>query len=707
MRYGPSADAPTHLGSNQLGLPPDWLEEGDGELVTSAVRGGRNQGAPLSYSQKAASGSIYPREEHRRESTERSAGAMFPPEEAPYRRVHTERSVSDEPAHRRIPTERSYAPPAELPSAPVRRSSRDEKRRDEKRRDEKRREKSAAERPSSRDASSREKSVAAERSSNRAPSTREKSVAAERPSSREKSVAAERPSNRDPASREKSVAAERPSNREKSVAAARASSAPTPQAPAQQAQHVPQMPPGINAIDPLSVPVPPELGAPIYGWVRRLALQADLAGADRVLRDALLDLTSSLAVTIVYPGPDGLWSLGADDEIPRDAQPLIAVAQARRAVVSSHTAIIPCVTSSETVAVVTLTRNPRNPAYHPIEQIAMIALVREAAAILHHLAVAHLQKTAEINADKGGLYRGEALEAHRSRGAEGVPVQLTPAWVKRAYPFLVGALLIAVVVSIFIKVPTYSTGQAMVQLQGTTVSSPSSGTVAVIAAKPGDRVVKGQVLMKLTAVNEEAELRHAKAEEKNLLVQRLQDNADEAAQKNLANAMARTERAQAALDARVVRAPRDGVISDGRLDPGKLVQPGDHIMTIVDTNTEPEILAFLPGKDRPRLKIGQTLQIELLGEKKTRELATITSISNEIIGPQEAARFLGAGQADAMKLQGPGFVIVKAKLPGRTFQTEQRTLHYYHGMQAVSEVRITNKPFLVTLLPALEKYIPE
>lgn len=38
MRYGSAADAPTHLGSKDLGLPPEWLPEEAGEIVTSAKR---------------------------------------------------------------------------------------------------------------------------------------------------------------------------------------------------------------------------------------------------------------------------------------------------------------------------------------------------------------------------------------------------------------------------------------------------------------------------------------------------------------------------------------------------------------------------------------------------------------------------------------------------------------------------------------------
>jgi multidrug resistance efflux pump len=732
MRYGSSADAPTHLGSKDLGLPPEWLpEDGTPEIVTSAKRelGARaaleSPPTHLSFAHREPRSTPQPQRVVRPDaarpyveprSTPHVQERLYvEPRSTPqsHRAVQPDAPLFVEPprgGYPRVATERSESP-VSVPSVPVRRAA------------------VPTPAPASRDKSpSRDRSVAA-------PAPRDKSVAA--PAPRDESVAAPAPRDKSVAApREKSVAAPAPS-RDRSVAvpppaalpvatalpkrddksrSSRSSSSssssgqqPTPQAPAQQqrAGSQPQMPPGINAIDPLAVAVPPELGATIYGWVRRLALQADLAGADRVLRDALLDLTSSLSCSIVYPGQDGLWSLGADDEIPRDAQPLIAVATARRAVVSSHTAVIPIVTTSETVAVITLTRNPRNPAYHPVEQIAMIALARESASIMHHLAVAHIQRAKEINADKGGLYRGEALEAHRSRGNEGVPVNLTPAWVKRTYPILCLSLLIGVAISIFISVPTYSSGQGMVILQGTTVTAPAPGTVDQVYVQQGDSVKKGQILIRLHAANEEAELAQALTEYNNIQIQYLFDQTDEQMKKSLSTAYARVERLQAAVDTRVVRARKDGVVSDRRIQLGQALQAGDHILTLVDPGTEPEVVAFLPGKDRPRLRVGQQLQVELGGYKKIRELATITSIGNEIVGGNEAARFLGAQQQDTFKLQGGSFVIVKARLPSRTFKTEHRTFFYYHGMPAVTEVKIQSKPFLITLLPALEKYLPE
>lgn len=505
-----------------------------------------------------------------------------------------------------------------------------------------------------------------------------------------------------------SQSASRSKSRSKAVSRSKATPAPLPPPPAAPAPAPEAMavPPGMTAIDPLSVPVPPELGTTIYSWIRRLALQADLNGADRVLRDALLDITSSLSVSIVYPGQDGLWTLGADEEIPREAQPIIAVAQARKAIVTSHSALVPVVTTSETVAVVILTRNPRNPAYHPIETIAMIALARESAAIMHHLAITHLQRQSEIKADKGGLYRGEALEAHRTRGNEGSIAHLSPTWVRRTYPFLVVAMLAAILVSIFITVPTYSTGMAVVVFDGARITAPAVGTADKVVVVPGQSVRQGDLLVRLKSYDQEAELQQATAELEAAIKNYLFEG-DEQARKSLASAMARQDRASAAVEARVIRAPKAGTVSDIRVKDGDLLNPGSHILTIVEPGTEPEILAFLPGKDRPRVRKNMKIQVELVGFTKTREMATIETVGTEIVGGEEAARFIGSQLADSLKLQGGNYVIVKGRLPGRTFKAEHKTMNYHHGLMAKTEVKVSSKPFLVTLLPALEKYLPE
>jgi hypothetical protein len=64
-------------------------------------------------------------------------------------------------------------------------------------------------------------------------------------------------------------------------------------------------------------------------------------------------------------------------------------------------------------------------------------------------------------------------------------------------------------------------------------------------------------------------------------------------------------------------------------------------------------------------------------------------------------------QTGTIATSSSSWITVRARLPERTFKTEHNTYHYHHGMHAKVEVKILSKPFLVTLLPALEKYLPD
>ena len=61
--------------------------------------------------------------------------------------------------------------------------------------------------------------------------------------------------------------------------------------------------------------------------------------------------------------------------------------------------------------------------------------------------------------------------------------------------------------------------------------------------------------------------------------------------------------------------------------------------------------------------------------------------------------------ADSLKLAQDGsYVLVKAKLPKRTFRAKGKTYRYHQGMPAKVEVRVEDKRFISTLLPSVEKY---
>ncbi|MBV8757488.1 MAG: HlyD family efflux transporter periplasmic adaptor subunit [Deltaproteobacteria bacterium] len=486
--------------------------------------------------------------------------------------------------------------------------------------------------------------------------------------------------------------------------------APLPPAPSIAAPQSPvvQLPGGGAAFDPHGVPLPAELAPNIYGWLRRLALQADLAGADRLLRDALADLTSSLSVVLIYAGPEGLHSLGTDDEIPQGEaqQPIQAVARSRRALVTTHVALVPITTQSETICVIQLTRNPRQAPFGMLEHVLMAAIARESAGIMHHLVVEHLQRRTEAEQDKKSLYRPEALDSHRRRGHEGVVAELSPGWVRRTYYVLGTIMVIAVVFSVVIKVPTYSTGTGVVIYQGTPVTSPSPGQVEKIYAEEGQKVLAGDLIVKLSSEKEDADLRAAKTAYEKAQAAYFMDKADETARKEIVETQNSYTHAQAAVDQKTIRAKTEGTVSGLHLTRGQAVQFGDPICSIVPEGTAPEIWAFMPGSDRPRVHAGMPLQVEISGYQKGREKAEIYEVGREITGAASIRATLGPQIADSLKLPQDGsFVIVKAKLPTRTFEVDHKTYRYFHGLGAKTEVRVESKRFLVTLLPSLDKYL--
>lgn len=355
-----------------------------------------------------------------------------------------------------------------------------------------------------------------------------------------------------------------------------------------------------------------------------------------------------------------------------------------------------------------LTRNPRNPAYHPIEQIAMIALAREAGAIIHHLVIQHMQHQREVQMDKGSLYRGEALEAHRTRGTEGEVINLSPTWVKRCYPLLCFAIIIGLAASIMISVPTYSSGMGIIMYPSKTTGSPAAGTIESIKVKPGQEVKAGDIVATLNSENERIELENAVTEYDNIKFAFLFDQTDENARKSLAAAAARVEKAKAVMATKVIRAKHSGVVGELKTKDGKGVTPGGPIISVYEKNALPELVAFLPGSDISRVKIKQTAQVELIGYKRARDMVPVTEVTREVIAGEDVERYVGAANMQALKLgaAGTNYVVIKAKMPGY-FTTEKTKRPFYHGMLAKVEVEVQNKPFLATLLPAIEKYLPE
>jgi membrane fusion protein (multidrug efflux system) len=230
-----------------------------------------------------------------------------------------------------------------------------------------------------------------------------------------------------------------------------------------------------------------------------------------------------------------------------------------------------------------------------------------------------------------------------------------------------------------------------------------------VFVKENEAVRKGDPLVRLNSPEEAAQLAAAEAEWRDMAVQFLFDQSDEQVKKSLASAATNRDHALARIEARTIRAPRDGVVTNLHVKDGVAVQLGGYVMQITDENSEIEVLAFLPSKDSPRIREKMDLQLELDGYTKARVIGAITHVQPDAVSGTEAAKLGGdmLVESIAKELSAGTWITARAHLPSRTFKAEHNTYHYHHGMHAKVEVKIQSKPFLVTLVPGLQKYLPD
>jgi len=392
--------------------------------------------------------------------------------------------------------------------------------------------------------------------------------------------------------------------------------------------------------------------------------------------------------------------------MPKDTQPLLAVGKARRALVGPHSGLIPIATATETLAVIQLARNVRQPVFATDDHITMAAIARESASVLHHLVVQHLQGRQEHAADQKSLYRPEALEYHRKKGSEGGVAELSPRWVKRAYPILGISMLIALLFGIFLRVPTYTTGFGVIHYAGTPVTVQATGNIESIYVQPGDYVHVGDPVAKLASTKEDADWQQVNSESENALQTYLFDDQDDQARKSVKTTSAALTHAVSMQDFKIVRSSAEGRVSDIHAGIGKAMQMGEMMMTIIKPNTRPEVWAYMPATDRPRIKSDMPLQVAVVGFNKKPAKLKIQSISNDAVGATEIRREVGQDLADTLKLaQDANYILVKGEFEGDTIKVGKKEFTLHHGMSTKVEIKIESKPFLVTIFPLFEKYL--
>jgi membrane fusion protein (multidrug efflux system) len=337
----------------------------------------------------------------------------------------------------------------------------------------------------------------------------------------------------------------------------------------------------------------------------------------------------------------------------------------------------------------------------------LMRLAGELGPVLHRVtvaneAIAHLRNSAKPAV--ANLFRQEALAAHRERNDMGDVIRVSPAWTRAMYGSLVAMLGLGLLAAAVGEVTQYSTGPAVIRQHGRSdVAAAAAGAIASIDVEPGETVREDQILVRLGDIAERADYESTRDDFHAQLRNRLLDPTDEAAAQQLRALQRQLEAAEAALESRVIRAPHDGVVTDIGVAKGQHVAPGDAVMAVVDPKVGGlELVAFLPGGDRPQIEPGMSMRLELQGFDYAWQEVVVDSISDAVIGPNEAKRILGPQLADTLPIGG-GVVMVRATLPSPTFESDGEIYPYHDGMGGVAEVRLRDETILEMLVPALKE----
>lgn len=460
---------------------------------------------------------------------------------------------------------------------------------------------------------------------------------------------------------------------------------------------------------------------------RALATVADLVATERALVAGMASLAAAERVRCLFHDPnDGsLWSeerrlAGADDELRATGGVTGFAARTGLAVATTaadprcipalddpggasdaHLLVQPFVgVDGHVHAVVIAARDRRRGAFDDGEQAAVAAYARFVAPFLDHLS-AHIAAQAvleESSADP--MFREEAVQA-QALPRWGDVVRVSPAWVSWAYWVLVAAILASLGYVSVGTVSTYSAGPAIIRStsRGEVVAR-SPGIVTEVLVERGAPVASGDPIARLDDTDARSAVSRLEREFDTQLRNHMMDPADLGADAALRTLRLELAEARNALEDRMVRADRAGIVADLRVRRGQRVEAGNIVATILDGSGELEVIALLPGSDRPQLEAGMPLRLELAGYRYAYQTVTIDSVSTDVVGPGEALRVLGPEVADGLHLP-PSVVLVHARIPGHEFVVDGEAFRYHDGMLGRAEVRVREERILFALIPGL------
>jgi len=354
-------------------------------------------------------------------------------------------------------------------------------------------------------------------------------------------------------------------------------------------------------------------------------------------------------------------------------------------------------------AVLIAIREPAQPEFSDVEARMLGELADAWAPFIHQLAL-ESEAEARSSGQNDDMFRQEAIQHMVRRGVKGDVVRVHPGWLSGAYWIVVLAVLASAGFAAVARVHQYAEGPSVIRVRGRTpLIAYDGGTVTAIEVTPGQEVKSGQVLVRLHDTEQAGRMKGLDYDYERKVIAYLQTPQDPGVRQALATIVSERESAMAGLEARVIRAPYDGVVKDVLVSNGQRVDPGKPVASVgkKDVPEGLSVVAFLPGGDRPRLRVGQSMRITLPGYRGAVVETTVRAISTDALGANEAkARYLQDQVGDSIPLHG-SVVVVEGPLP-KTFEADDNTYELHDGMIGLTEVQLESKTVLETAIPGLD-----
>jgi multidrug efflux pump subunit AcrA (membrane-fusion protein) len=283
-------------------------------------------------------------------------------------------------------------------------------------------------------------------------------------------------------------------------------------------------------------------------------------------------------------------------------------------------------------------------------------------------------------------FRNEAV-AHLARGGDERPLVWTPVWTHRSLSIVGLLLTVGLVSTPFLTLTTTVDCVSLLRGMGEVRRvAPVSAVIASLDVVTGQRIRRGDVLVRLAAGTQHFALRRLETEYREALARRLHDPSDAETATGLLGLRSALAAARSELEERTVRSSIDGWVSAVHAQVGQAVVPGQVLVDLSPRTEGLTVLIAVPGPDSLRLRKGLRARLVIDGLPDLRVPLTLDALDPAILGEEEAVRLLALPIHEPVAIaratvdhlswrSGTRWVELRPGMQGRvTIETERRSL---------------------------------